>query len=301
MAATKPYITINSEWVNVYALAGLPVGAPIYIENIGAYTAELHVGESAPAPRSANVGANSLYPLATKGMRGGNLGLWARVKADTKATRLQVDFTTGIVDGTLVPIDQTTTLFMRFDDIVQAAGTNDFVLLSNRTSSPITIEQLINFESYSTDATEGQSLVELTFYFNINLTGAFIGVSSGRAYTNDVNGNFEDVTLTAMQIDLLTGFNTALNPDKLKIVGGSVGFTTLNGLVRFVDDHITLKRKITLPAGSEFVIGIENKALIGGVNSQTSALLSGRYLFENETILPPATADFNDEFTNDFS
>lgn len=75
--------TINvqgSGWHNVYALAGIEVGAGLYLQNQTSYT--LIAVESAAQP-AANENGRWIYPTTEVQIDSGSPGLWVRPQSGT--------------------------------------------------------------------------------------------------------------------------------------------------------------------------------------------------------------------------
>lgn len=304
MSDTIPNIVLTDEWQDVFDLTGIEVGNAIAIENIGHFTCELHVSETKPDERPVNVGATSLYSLATKYLGLGNTGCWARNKPATKGTRLQVSEAGGLTTTAPTRILDFPSLFIKFTPFNQLADSSTFALVRNRTNASMILNQLVEFESHSLGNQDGTSLLSYVIYFNIDLTGSTQGVSVGKAYANNLAGVFGDITGTAIDIFDISDFDVGLNPDNLRISGGSVvHFTSAQSTaISITNEQLFLAQPIVIPAAGQFVIAYANTAVIdGGTDTITQSLISGRFLKEPIGLLPPSTADFDSDYTNDFA
>lgn len=305
MADTIPHITLTQDWLEIYAASGIDPRTSISLENVGAETAEIHISDTEPAARPANVGANSLYPLATKYITGAQERVWMRTKAEAKLTKIQVGLNVeGVLSERPEPLITFPSLFLKFDEFSQLADSVSYALCRNRTNASLLIEQLMNFESFSQGAQDGTSSLSLTLFFNVDLTGATAGVSIGKAYANDREGTFLDITDTALNIFDLQDFDEGLNPDFLRIAGGTVTYFSAqqSTAVAIANERLILERPLVIPAGGDFVLRYQNQGIINsGTDTTTTSLFSGQFVAWPIVVLPPSTADFSTEFTDDFA
>jgi hypothetical protein len=304
MSNSIPNIKLTTQWMDMYAATGLDIGKPLNIENVGGQTAELHIGATKPAERPANVGSNLLYPLATKSLSSSNLGWWARNAPNVTGAVLSINLSGGIQLDSPLDFPIFPSLFVKFDPFTQVAETASFALVRNRTDASMILEQLLNFESFSLGLQDGTSIVSLNLYFNPDITGSTVGVSIGKAYANDEAGAWIDITNTAVDIFDLAGFDPNLNPDFVRLAGGTVTYfeTAQSTAVLAISIEKSFDRHFIIPPAGSFVIGYGNQGIIGGgTNTTTTSLFDGRFINDPINILPPTTADFNDEFTNEFA
>lgn len=84
MAQTNQDITINTEWVNVNQVTGIPVGTPFQLQNKGSNDIVIQEASTAPAQGTKDgfLLTTVNYGNALANVSSGSLTLWARTFDD---------------------------------------------------------------------------------------------------------------------------------------------------------------------------------------------------------------------------
>lgn len=184
---------------------------------------------------------------------------------------------------------------IRFPDALQLQvssslnppGTSNYLKFTNNTTVPISINQLVNAEAFSTGTDEGTSLISVLMFINPDFTGAIDGASDTKAYANGFDGKFVDVTGTGILLSVLDGFDAGINTDVLRLTGGQVTyFTSAQGLTSSsLNGQVLLNNPITIASGDSVVFGFINTALVdGGTEVLTTALFSGVFITDGDRV-----------------
>ena len=163
----------------------------------------------------------------------------------------------------------------------QSVGASSYILVKNLTITPISIDQLLNFNSISDRVLFGASYIDLAVYFNPNLLGATIGGTGGSSYANNEVDGFVDVTTSAVSVNILTGFNTTLNGESLHLSGGEVSNFQTNQSIQnnSVNDVVSFNRPFMVLSGQSIVIEVKNVLLSDtGTATKSKIALSGRFI-----------------------
>ena len=182
--------------------------------------------------------------------------------------------------------------------ITQMPGETAFVAVKNLTTSRITLDQIVDFDSTSTGTSAGSSLISLVVYFNPDFTGSSGAVSQSKAYINSTDGQFIDVTNIAISGIGLVGFDTVLNTNSLRLVGGQVAFFQSNQQVASsaINKDVIFERPIVIESGAFIVLALSNDALVDdGTESVSVVNISGRFISEGIPSIIPSNLISEDD------
>lgn len=182
--------------------------------------------------------------------------------------------------------------------IIQSPGNTAFVAVKNLTTSRITLDQIVDFDSTSTGSSSGSSLMSLVVYFNPDFTGSSGAVSQSKAYINSTAGKFVDVTNIAISGIGIIDFNMMINTDSLRLAGGQVAFFQTNQQVASsaINKEVTLERPIVIESGGSIVLALSNDSLVdNGTESISVVNISGRFISEGLPAIIPSNLIAEDD------
>jgi len=182
-------------------------------------------------------------------------------------------------------------LSLQTSPIIQNPIDTTFSVIKNLTTSRITLDQIVDFDSTSTGTSSGSSLISLVAYFNPDFTGASGSIAQGKAYINSTEGVFVDVTGVAISILGIVDFDKVINTDVLRLAGGQIAFFQSNQQVASsaINKEITFERPIIIESGGSIVLALSNDSLVdGGTESVTVLNIAGRFISDGLPVLIPS-------------
>ena len=182
-------------------------------------------------------------------------------------------------------------LSLQSSPIIQDPSESIFFKIKNLTTSRITLDQIVDFDSTSTGVNTGSSLMSMVIYFNPDFTGSSGSVAQGKAYLNSVDGQFVNVTGIAIDVLSIVDFDKLINTDVLRLAGGQVSFFESNQNVASsaINKEITFERPIVIASNAEVVLALTNTALVdSGTESVTVINVAGRFISDGIPAIIPA-------------